>query len=111
MNGITVLNEYSKTHFNVFFIIFIAIAAIVFLICTIVSFSDMEAGSGIFSAICFLLLTLTFIIMITNNSLDYYKDVLIDDNISFTELYEKYEVVGKDGDIYHLKVKGVESND
>ena len=39
---------------------------------------------------------------LTHITLITHYDVLIDDSVSLVEVYDKYKIEGKDGDIYHL---------
>lgn len=61
-----------------------------------------ELGEGIFCTVFGAFMALVAIFSLTNRVSATHYDVLIDDSTSLTEVYDKYKIDGKDGDIYHL---------
>lgn len=116
MNGIEILNKvpiYEATSFSIVFFLLLGIIAIVgyFLIgCR----SDLVSIIGLCScpiSFCLLMtvwvasVTLDKIPILTEESGRYEYECIINDDVSFKELYDKYEIVEQNGKIWTIRDK------
>lgn len=112
MQGVTILSETQLvklgTGFNkAFFILFVC--TVFFLVLALVAANKKWEAifEGLFWSLVMIGGLLTFLAFCICCPKYYYKQykVLIDDNVSFTEIHEKYEVVDQEGLIYTLNSK------
>ena len=102
IEGIRVLNTYVTESPDFGWMILLLIFGLFVLSVGIVSFIYKEIGCGIFCIMLGAFMVLMSISGLTNRVPITHYDVLIDDSTSLTEVYDKYKIDGKDGDIYHL---------
>lgn len=113
MEGVTVLNRIDIVGGPVWFVW--AIIGLVFVgaLCLAVGISKpyewYSVAAGVMAILCVLGI---FILIIISDEIQkptgrYQYEVIIDDTVSVTELYEKYEVVEQRGEIWVLKDKEV----
>lgn len=109
MTGITILNTITETTWaDITGIIFIACMAIGLLasLIALLSVEDYFKATPYiisFSVFCFIV---ALIIGIFGPKREYTTyQVLIDDNVSMNEFYDKYEIINKQGEIYLIKEK------
>lgn len=117
MNGINILNQTEIMEYtceqNIFYsvlVIVLFISAILFVIGLVGSFK----WSGIIGGILFLITIITIgtvNVEKSKNTGRYKYEVTIDDDVPFTEIYKKYDVVEQKGDIWVLKDKEVKRDD
>lgn len=113
MNGINILNQTEITEYtceqNIFYsvlVIVLSISAILFVIGLAGSFK----WPGIIGGILFLITSITIGTVNVEKSKHtgrYKYEATIDKNVSFTEVYKKYDVVKQKGDIWVLRDKEV----
>ena len=113
MNGINILNQTEIMEYtceqNIFYsvlVIVLFISAILFVIGLVGSFK----WPGIIGGILFLITSIiigTVNVEKSKNTGRYKYEVTIDDDVPFTEIYKKYDVVKQKGDIWVLKDKEV----
>ena len=105
IEGIQVLNFYTTKEPNLIGVIFVLILGIFLGVCAIPLLLDNEKLAAIS---CFII-SIAFIYLsiygFTHRALITHYDVLIDDSVSLVEVYDKYKIEGKDGDIYHMILK------
>lgn len=102
IEGIQVLNTYVTKSPGLAGIIIILIVGLFALAAGIALFVDKDIGAGIFCTIYGAIVVLICIFGYTNRVQETHYDVLINNSTSLTEVYDKYRIDGKDGDIYHL---------
>lgn len=102
IEGIQVLNTYVTKSPNLLLIICIFLFGLFMGICGFWLIFDGSEIEGIF-CIAF---SIIIILLATYGSLDIdqttHYDALIDESTPFIKVYDKYDIEGKDGDIYHL---------
>ena len=109
MEGVTILNQFvvDKAPVGWFAIIAGALLCSVCLWCMFIMFNEGNAGAAtafiILALICVGLITLGICIVKTPPKTQY--QVLIDESVSMTEFFEKYEIIKQDGKIYTIKEK------
>ena len=110
MEGITILNQFvvDKAPVGWFAIIAGAILCAVCLWGMCIMFCEGSPGSAIaliiLALICVGLIVLGICVVKTPPETRY--QVLIDESVSMTEFFEKYEIVEQEGKIYTVKEKG-----
>ena len=102
VEGIQVLNTYVTKSPDLAEVILVSIFGLFILVCGIALFVDKETEAGIFCTIFGAIIVLISIFGYTDRVQETHYDVLIDSSTSLTEVYDKYKIDGKDGDIYHL---------
>lgn len=115
MEGVTILAESSGMPLGLrIFLIALTVAFYaVFVIMVVFAFKDSDT-SWVYVGAPSLIIAICLTIMISSA---FYKDshktykVIIDDNISFNDFIEKYEIVDQDGQIYEVRERnGNEQN-
>lgn len=105
IEGIQILNTYVTKSPDLFYTICLLLVGLIMGFCGAYFIYD---DSKIEAAFCFfisiIMVSLTTYGLLNRNSTTHY-DVLIDKSIPFVEVYDKYNIEGKDGDIYHLVLK------
>ena len=108
IEGITVLNSYTNYAFNVGAI---CVAIFLFLVSSALGIwllFNQESGLGYFCIVISSIFIATLSLLLVFNKDVLHEDVLISDSVSFNEIYDKYEIEGKDGEIYHLILREVQ---
>lgn len=102
IEGIRVLNTYVTKSPNFVAIMLTLILGLGVLIIGVIFLIDKDLVDGIPCTIFGTFTVLVAIFLFTSRVPITHYDVLIDDSASLTEVYDKYKIYGKDGDIYHL---------
>ena len=108
MDGITILNQtmiYDWPTWRV--IVTIVMVAVIALCITAI----MDNGSGIWGLLALVTFFGLIIIGVIGPEVEtglYKYEAIIDEDVSFTELYERYEIVNQRGEIYILRDKEVQ---
>ena len=102
IEGIQVLNTYAAKEPDLIGVIFVLMMGIVLGVCAIL----LLLNDGKFESIPVFIISIAVVSLstygLTHITLITHYDVLIDDSVSLVEVYDKYKIEGKDGDIYHL---------
>jgi hypothetical protein len=110
MEGITILNQFvvDKAPVGWFAIIAGAMLCSICLWGMFVMFADGNPGAAtafiILALICVGLITLGICVVKTHPETQY--QVIIDESVSMSEFFEKYEIIEQEGKIYTVKEKG-----
>ena len=109
IEGITLLNQFETTVDGGAYIALIigGILTLAWLTLAIFCFCDYEVGAGIsvsILAVIASILPMTGVAEITKPPETHYQ-VLIDESVSMTEFFEKYEIIEVEGSIYTIKEK------
>ena len=102
IEGIRVLNTYVTKSPDFGAIMLALIFGLGILALGVVFLIYKELGEGIFCTVFGAFMVLVAIFLLTSRVPITHYDVLIDNSASLTEVYDKYKIDGKDGDIYHL---------
>lgn len=110
MEGITILNQTGITETPVWIMIMLIISMIVFLIGIVVVIFTSDKVSDICEitvniALAMMFFSLLLLVFIKTPTGEYTYDCLINEDVSMTEFYEKYEVVEINGQIWTIKEK------
>ena len=106
IDGIAVLDNVNVSNFNPvpWLVVFVGfLAAFIIIYIKLDEFDNMEHTIGLFCMICTLLLIL-FVSDILFSKVDAIQ-CTIDDNVSINEVYDKYDVIDKQGEIWTLREK------
>lgn len=105
IDGVTVLNSHIENTVNIeWACVGICLYCIIFLF-GIIMLCEKEYILGIFLIVLSLIMTVTTSLGLYFNKEVLHEDVLIGDSVSINDIFDKYEVKGKDGEIYHLILK------
>lgn len=102
IEGIRVLNTYTTKEPDLIALIFILALGIVLGVCAVCLLNDNDKFAAIPCFIISIAIIFISIYGFTHIASTTHYDVLIDNSTSLTEVYDKYKIDGKDGDIYHL---------
>lgn len=115
ISGIEVLNTYTYTTGGVLEASILFILAFICIILGFVIIGSLIYFSGDFRFFILSLFPLIFSIFLTITGAackepitTTYYEVIIDDNVDFKDIYEKYEIIDVKGKIYTLKLEEVE---
>lgn len=111
IEGIQVLNTYITKSPDFGAIMLALIFGLGILAIGVVLLIYKELGEGIFCTTFGTFIVLVAILLFTSRVPITHYDVLIDDSASLTEVYDKYKIDGKDGDIFHLILREVPEED
>ena len=106
IDGITVLNNVTVSDFNPvpWLVVFVGLLiAFIVIYIKFDEFDNMENAIGLFCMICTLLLIL-FVSDILFSKVDAIQ-CTIEDNVSINEVYDNYDVIDKQGEIWTLREK------
>ena len=110
MDGVTILNQdtiNSLPDWSLAALVVLIVGAfLAFVIFNIVSDTRIITAFGIMSVLFALSAVMIIVVTPINETATY--EVIIDDNVSFTELYEHYEIIEQRGEIYILKDREVQ---
>ena len=116
MEGVNILSETVTRDISIFGCIVLICSGIMLLIvgiiCLVMSIQDGSGAYVLFSAIvilCSFVVGTIGIVHLSDKPYTVYK-VTIDDNVSFKEFNERYEIIKQDGLIYEVKEKSPMSN-
>lgn len=112
MEGVTILSEMMSRDMSIFGCIILICIGIIFLIvgiiCLVLLICEQEAPIFIFFSVILILAGVALgtlgIVHLSDKPYTVYK-VTIDDDVSFKEFNEKYEIIKQDGLIYEVKEK------
>lgn len=76
---------------------------IISILSIIIAFREKRTSQFVFSGIITFFCVILFFGFFKSNHIEY--EVTINDNVSFTEFMDRYEVLNKNGDIYTIKEK------
>jgi len=111
MDGITILNQYMTYDWPTWrYIVLIAGVAIIMLCISAV----MDNCSGLWGVLALVILLGLIVLGIISPKEEtglYEYEAIIDDGVSFTDLYEQYDIVEQRGEIYILKDKEIDNNE
>lgn len=102
IEGIRVLNSYTTKEPDLFAAILILTLGIALGVCAVYFLYDNDKLAAIPCFIVSITIVFMSIYALTHITLITHYDVLINDSVSLVEVYDKYKIEGKDGDIYHL---------
>ena len=111
IEGIQVLNTYVTMSPRLDGVILISIVGLLMLIVGFALFITKDTEAGIFCIIFGTIIALLSIFGYINRVQEIHYDVLINNSTPLTEVYDKYKIDGKDGDIYHLTLRGEPEED
>ena len=106
IDGITVLDNVTVSNFNSvpWLVVFVGLLiAFIVIYIKFDEFDDIENAIGLFCMICTLLLIL-FVSDILFSKVDAIQ-CTIEDNVSINEVYDNYDVIDKQGEIWTLREK------
>lgn len=101
IEGVTVLNQTSLRTVSITQII-------LWTVIIIVTLDFIMAEMYLIFPIALLCTVLVCVFVPTTHTGEYEYECIIDESVSFNELYEKYEIVEQRGSIWVLKDKGIE---
>lgn len=111
IEGIQVLNTYVTMSPDLGGVILVSIVGLLILVVGFALLITKDTEAGIFCTIFGTSIVLLSIFGYINRVQETHYDVLINNSTSFTEVYDKYKIDGKDGDIYHLILRGEPEED
>lgn len=98
-----VINTYTAFTLLIPGLICLFIGAILFTFSITKAFSDSNSGDGKIIATAFGIVMFVTSVIIIFASETQYSQIIIDDNISISEVQEKYEIIGQKGISYIVK--------
>ena len=105
IEGIQVLNTYVTTSPDLAGVILISILGLTILLVGFALFITKDTEAGIISIIFGTIIALLSVAGYINRVQETHYDVLINNSTPLIEVYDKYKIDGKDGDIYHLTLR------